>query len=251
MRLGRLGLACVVAAVLSACSGSSGTAPQDGGATDDGAAHKKGADAASDTGTGKDAASADTGSPDVAKKTDSGPGAYPAGPYGVTVGSVIEDIQWIGYVDNLADAVATTEPYVPYSLNDARLSGKRYAMVNLGESDCPGCQKSAGQIAAGGKSVVDAGGVVIEVLETTGFTAQATKADLMAWIDKYSLPVTTVKDPDGTGTATFNLLGRREQAYILDLSTMTILQIIEGDITGLGATSGGKALTAMHTLLGK
>jgi hypothetical protein len=99
--------------------------------------------------------------------------------------------------------------------------------------------------------VVAAGGIVIEVLETTGFTTQATKTSLDAWVNKYSLPVTTVKDPDGTGTATLTALGGREQAYIVDLTTMKIVQVIQGDITGIGATSGGKAMTAMHTLLGK
>ena len=39
--------------------------------------------------------------------------------------------------------------------------------------------------------------------------------------------------------------------YIIDLSNMKILQVIMGDYTGQGATSGGKCLTAMHTLLGK
>jgi hypothetical protein len=124
-------------------------------------------------------------------------------------------------------------------------------MIHLAESDCPGCQKSAGEIASGGKAVVDAGGVVIEVLETTGFVTQASKTDLDAWVNKYMLPVTTVKDPDGSGTPTLNALGQREQAYIIDLTTMTIAQIIQGDITGIGATSGGKGLAAMHVLLGK
>jgi hypothetical protein len=189
--------------------------------------------------------------PDVVKVVDGGPGPYPGGPYGVTVDTVIADRSWIGYADDAADAIATTKPYAAYTLDDARRSGKHYAMVNLAETDCPGCQKSAGEIAAGGKAVVDAGGVVIEVLETTGFVSQATMADLDTWINAYSLPVTTVKDPDGSGTPTFTSLGQREQAYIIDLTTMLIIEIIEGDTSGLGATSGGKALTAMHALLGK
>jgi hypothetical protein len=219
-----------------------------GGASDSGGGHPR-----TDAGSpGVDSAVHDTGTTsDVAKPIDSGPGPYPAGPYGVTVGSVIADMNWIGYVDDKAAVVATTLPYVPYTLNDARLSGKHYAMINLAESDCPGCQKSAGEIETGGPSVVEAGGVVIEVLETTGFVDQATQADLEAWINKYSLMVTTVKDPDGTGTPTLDSLGQREQAYIIDLTTMKIIQIIEGDTSGVGATSGGKALTAMHTLLGK
>jgi len=253
MRFGWLLCGGVVLGVVTACSSSSPSGSADGGGPDHGGVASDGGKHPKDTGTsGPDSAVHDTGvTPDVAKKVDSGPGPYPSGPYGVTVGSVISDMTWIGYADPAADAVATTKPYAPYTLDDARRSGKHYAMINLAESECPGCQKSAGEIEAGGKSVVDAGGVVIEVLETTGFVAQATMADLEAWINKYSLPVTTVKDPDGTGTPTLMALGQREQAYIIDLTTMTIIQIIEGDTSGIGATSGGKALAAMHTLLGK
>jgi hypothetical protein len=178
-------------------------------------------------------------------------GAYPPAPYGIKAGDVIANMQWIGYEDDAADAVATTKPYAAYTLADAYASGKHYAMINLAESDCPGCQKSAGEIQTGGQAVVAAGGVVIEVLETTGFTTQATQTSLEAWINKYSLPVTTVKDPDGTGTATLTALGGREQCYLVDLTTMKILQVIKGDITGIGATSGGLCMTQMHTLLGK
>src|ERR1019366_167934 len=100
-------------------------------------------------------------------------------------------------------------------------------------------------ISAGGAAVVNAGGVMIEILETTGFVTQASMTGLTAWVNKYSLPVTTVKDPDGSGTPTLTALGPREQAYIIDLTTMKILQIIGGDISGIGATSGGKGLAAM------
>jgi hypothetical protein len=248
MRSGWLFFVGVATGPLLACGGSSApTTTHDAGGTND-SGHPR-VEAGS---PGMDSAVHDAGvAPDVAKTVDGGPGPYPAGPYGVAVGSVIADMNWIGYVDDTAAVVATTLPYVSYTLNDARLSGKHYAMINLAESDCPGCQKSAGEIETGGPSVVEAGGVVIEVLETTGFVDQATQADLEAWINKYSLMVTTVKDPDGTGTPTLDSLGQREQAYIIDLTTMKIIQIIEGDTSGVGATSGGKALTAMHALLGK
>jgi hypothetical protein len=163
-------------------------------------------------------------------------------------------MQWIGYVDPTASAVATTEPYVMYSLDDARKSGAHYAMINLAESLCPGCQTSAGQLEMSGASVVQAGGIVIEVLETTGFVSQATQTSLQQWIGKYSLPVTTVKDPDNAGTATLNTLGGREHAYIVDLTTMKIVQFLTGDDLGGGPASGYSAsqgMAAMHTLLGK
>ena len=180
--------------------------------------------------------------------------SYPAGPYGITKGSIIQDMNWIGYVDPTANAVATTEPYVAYSLDDARKSGAHYAMIHLSETDCPGCQLAATQLEADGAAVVQAGGVVIEVLETTGFITQASQTGLQQWIGSYKLPVTSVKDPDGTGTATLNALGGREQAYIVDLTTMKILDVIQGNHNGGGAATSYAAnlgMTEMHTLLCK
>lgn len=223
------------------CSGGDVQPPEDAATGNDAA---NGGDAvASDSGSSSDATSTDA--------SDASLSGYPSGPYGFNVGDVITNITWIGYPDDAADAVATTKPYVTYSLDDARKSGNKYLMLNLAESLCPGCQKSAGELTAGGPAVVAAGGVVVEILETTGFTTQATKTSLDAWINKYQLPITTVKDQDNAGTYTLTNLGGREHAYIIDLTTMKILQIISGDITGAGATSGGKGLTEMHTLLGK
>jgi hypothetical protein len=179
---------------------------------------------------------------------------YPAGPYGTAKGDTIQDMQWIGYVDPTANAVATTEPYVMYSLNDARMSGAHYAMIHLAETDCPGCQMAATQLESGSAAVVQAGGVMIEVLETTGFVTQATQTSLQQWIGQYKLPITSVKDPDGTGTATLTALGGREHVYIIDLTTMKILDYITGDDAGGGTASQYSAdlgMAEMHMLLGK
>jgi hypothetical protein len=202
----------------------------------------------------------------------SGPYCSPAGSGGhLTVGCTLPNTSWMGYDDEAANVLATTEPYGMYSLgkafSDAQQSGKRYAMLNLAEFDCPGCKKSAVELSAAGDAgvsagaaVVQAGGVVIELLESAGFVDIATQADLQAWVNDPTAPegahalyVTSVADPGTSTTASPSLafFGQREQAYIIDLSTMKILQYINGDISGIGATSGGLAMTAMHKLLGK
>jgi hypothetical protein len=84
-----------------------------------------------------------------------------------------------------------------------------------------------------------------------GFTTQATQTSLQQWIGKYMLQVTTVRDPDGTGTATLNALGRRDQAYILDLTTMTVVDVVEGSTSAVTVISGGLAIQKMAMLLGK
>jgi hypothetical protein len=59
--------------------------------------------------------------------------SYPAGPYGNKVGDTIAMLSWEGYADPLADAVATTKTYGPYSMNDLRMSGRPYAVVHVAE----------------------------------------------------------------------------------------------------------------------
>jgi hypothetical protein len=192
-------------------------------------------------------------------------GPYPSGPYcapagtagHLATGCILQPMTWIGYVDDAADAVATTKPYVSYSLDDVRHSGKRYAMINVAEFDCPGCQQSAMDLETGGASVVHAGGVVIEVLMTSGFVAIASQANLQSWVGKYQLPVTSLKDPDSSPTTadptpTNTYFGRRDQAYIIEIPSMKVLQYIDGSIVAVpGGNSATQAMAAMHTLLGK
>jgi hypothetical protein len=180
----------------------------------------------------------------------------------MATGCVIPNLKWMGYVDNAGDALASSKPYVSYSLldlyNEAHVSGKKYAMINIAEFDCPGCQNSATLMGASadagvtaGASVDQAGGILIEVLMTAGFVAPPTKANLDSWVSKYNLHFTTVADLD-TSLPTNNTLGRRDQAYIIDLTTMKVLQYINGSIVAAGSNnSGALGMAAMHTLLGK
>ncbi|MGZ7033153.1 MAG: hypothetical protein ACXVIJ_14430, partial [Thermoanaerobaculia bacterium] len=82
-------------------------------------------------------------------------------------------------------------------------------------------------MAAQGKTVVDAGGVIIEILETRSFGAP-TKADLDAWVKTYKLPVTSLIDPASKPLQTFNSYGRRENTFVVDLRTMKILKKVSG-----------------------
>ena len=70
---------------------------------------------------------------DAATATDFSTAAYPAGPYGNTIGAVIPPLGWVGYSNPLGDALASTRPYAPYSMDALRLSGRRYALVHVAE----------------------------------------------------------------------------------------------------------------------
>jgi len=91
---------------------------------------------------------------------------------------------------------------------------------------------------------------MIEVLMTSAEAAPM-KNDLDSWVGKYSLDITSVADLDPS-TPTFNALGRRDQAFIIDLTTMKIIQSIDGSTGDAGGmNSGPLGMAAMHMLLGK
>jgi hypothetical protein len=111
-------------------------------------------------------------------------------------------------------------------------------------------------------SVVQAGGMFIEVLESVNFATAPTQMQLQTWISEPTAPsgphalwVTTVGDqPMSTGLPSYAFFGRRDQAYIVDLTTMKIIKYILGNT---GPTPGGtgnsapQAMAYMHMLLGK
>lgn len=81
--------------------------------------------------TGTDAVALDTASTDTG--TDAALGPYPAGPFGKNAGDVIANFHWEGYHNDVADVLVNTKPYGKYSMDDARLSGRRYALLHVTE----------------------------------------------------------------------------------------------------------------------
>ena len=249
----------------SGSSGASSGSTSSGG-TSSGASTSSSGSSGSASGSGSGGSSGADGGGSSSGEGGAASLPYPAGPYcanagqngAMATGCVIPNLSWMGYVDNSGDALATTKPYVSYSLldlyNDAHASGTKYAMINIAEFECPGCQNSATEMGAstnGGASVDQAGGILIEVLMTAGFVSPPTKADLDSWVGKYNLSFTVVADLS-TSLTTNNTLGRRDQAYIIDLTTMKVLQYIDGSIVSDGNNnSGALGMAAMHKLLGK
>lgn len=62
------------------------------------------------------------------------PDGYPPAPYGADVGETLPNLAWLGFVSDGADSgrLANAAPYTSYSLDDARRSGKRFALVHFG-----------------------------------------------------------------------------------------------------------------------
>lgn len=98
-----------------------------------------------------------------------------------------------------------------------------------------------------------AGGVIVEVLVTRGFSRQPTRAELEAWINARSLRVTTVMDPPGAGTVTLNTYGQRETGFIVDLATMRVVRKVNGDLAGVSPEGSAvrQLVPEMLRLLGR
>ncbi len=91
---------------------------------------------------------------------------------------------------------------------------------------------------------------MIEILESTGLGISS-KGDLDAWINTYGLHITSVKDPDDAGTTiTLNTWGIRETVFLVDLSTMKIVDKYNGSTAGVGTSAVGMAVPTFLMLLG-
>jgi len=60
------------------------------------------------------------------------PEGYPEGPYGADVGETIPNLAWRGFVEDDGAGLATDTSYVDTSLDDARRSGARWALLHFG-----------------------------------------------------------------------------------------------------------------------
>ncbi|MBW2526339.1 MAG: hypothetical protein JRI23_19320 [Deltaproteobacteria bacterium] len=107
------------------------------GAAESGTGGEAGATA---TGTGTGAGSATGTATGAATGTATGgtggaggvaPASYPAPPYGNQVGDTFPLLAWEGHVNLDADAVATAQPYVDWSSDDARTAGSSHVLVHL------------------------------------------------------------------------------------------------------------------------
>lgn len=97
--------------------------------------------------------------------------------------------------------------------------------------------------------MLDAGGVIVEVLETTSI-GPVSRADLDAWVNTYRLPVTTVIDPPAERvTRSYMNYGIRESMFVVDLRTGRIVNKYNGSVAGIGPSSVTAAVDRILTLL--
>ncbi|MEZ4392485.1 MAG: hypothetical protein R3A48_15460 [Polyangiales bacterium] len=88
-----------------------------------------------DVATADVAAPEDVPADDVAAAVDAAmtAGPYPEGPYGSREGTVLANLEWEGYVNELGQERSTALTFGPTSLQDLRGDGRGYALVHLAE----------------------------------------------------------------------------------------------------------------------
>jgi hypothetical protein len=89
---------------------------------------------------------------------------------------------------------------------------------------------------------------VLELLTYAG--SRPSKTNLDAWINNYSLPVSTLIDPASNSSQTLTALFRREYSYVVDLGTMKIVEVYVGSTNGTGTPSTTPAIDLLAQLLG-
>lgn len=123
---------CIAACLLVAACSSAPAAPEvDAMVVADVAA----ADVPADLGAPTDAPAA-VDAPvavDAPTEVDASAPAYPDGPYGNRMGSVLANLTWQGYVNPTGEAISNTLPFTTTSLQALRGSGRGYAMVHVSE----------------------------------------------------------------------------------------------------------------------
>ena len=77
-------------------------------------------------------------------------------------------------------------------------------------------------MASEGKAVVDAGGVVIEIMGSNA-EQPASLADLTAWTESFGFTTTTMMDAEGLNLAAKGALGPHHHYWVIDLETMVIV----------------------------
>jgi thiol-disulfide isomerase/thioredoxin len=158
---------------------------------------------------------------------DAGDTGYPAGPYGVTEGSILANMTFAGYVAPAPES-GLGEYRESVTLADLRLLGHRYLLFNVAALWCVPCQQEARELPGDFAEWSPLGGGVASVLKEDESFEPATRAHLDQWIRSYATTYTMLHDP--FGQIDFVLAPNAlPMNLIIDLDTMAISSVRQGD----------------------
>lgn len=173
---------------------------------------------------------------------EGGLAAYPEPPYGVKVGSIIDNFQFNGYADPSVD----TSTLVPISLgdfynpsgNEVYDSGSpfgagepkpRVLLIDVSSSWCGPCKIEADEVLPGKYAALAPKGVEFLLQLADGPTpgTAATEADLRAWTNAFDVNYPSAIDPSYQLGALFDTSAYPAN-FIIRTDTMEIVEVVTG-----------------------
>jgi thiol-disulfide isomerase/thioredoxin len=170
--------------------------------------------------------------PDAAPVPDAAPepAAYPSGPYGTRVGSVIENLAWMGYRDGDGNGDPFDEDAREVTLEEffsGRDPDAKIILINSAAGWCGPCQEEA-PILRGLHNEYDGRGVRIlsAIFETTsGSPAGVSYA--RTWGTTFNLPFAMVADPSDL-LGPYYVENAVPMNMFVDAETMEIVEVYHG-----------------------
>ncbi len=158
-------------------------------------------------------------------------GGYPAGPYGVEKGQVLQNASFVGRKGGLDTARET------FDLESLRAGGARFFVFNVAAFWCSPCKEEAKEFQATIVPKYGPKGVAfLSVILQDAARRPATDANVDTWITTYQITFPTARDPAGFVNTIFNP-DTMPLNMIIDLKTMKIVEkIIGADIARVNAT---------------
>ena len=185
------------------------------------------------------------------------PAAYPSGPYGVNVGSVIENYQFIGYRDAKAEHTTTqtiqlADFYNPHGkdpsykpatpADDDRIFAADSGYANAGKLKptalliqiasvwCGPCNEEAATILPVKHALYApcGGEFLLQLADSATPGTAATQKNLTSWTVKYKVDYPGVIDPSYKLDPLY-ILNAYPQNFAIDTTTMKIVEVIAGE----------------------
>ena len=100
-------------------------------------------------------------SPPADAAIEDGTPVNPDGVFGRSVGSILENLLWEGFVDEQADAIATSKGYASYSPEALRHTARSLGLIHLSDVSSEGSARSADDLATRGPAAVQAGAALV------------------------------------------------------------------------------------------
>ena len=184
------------------------------------------------------------GAPDMVKPMEMGKGGggeacdatqYPCGPFGYALGSIVDNLQFVGQHDDDANGTPTNDPILPIKLSDYyRDKGIKVLAVLVAAEWCPPCKAEQPELV---KSWNDyqakkAGVQYFEAIIQQNNGSPADMATVDRWATTYKLPFDVGADPTVALGPYYNIAAFPMQ-MVIQTSDMSIQWLNNG--YGMGA----------------